>query len=313
MTETVVETKTYKISFGDYRAQAISLGAGLHLLERVVDGQSRQLTETYDAGSKPPLGSGMTLAPWPNRIRDGKFDFGGTSHELEITEPAANNAIHGLVRRRNWDLVEHTDAGVQQSIEVGQHPGWPYSLRLTVTHELSDDGLTVTHTATNEGPEAAPFGLGIHPFIRVGDVPIAECTLEIPASEYLPLESTRNLPEGPPVPVAGTENDFTAPRPLAGVWLDTPFTSVVPDSSGIARYVLRAPDGTGTVLWADDAFGWVQVFTAYPERGKPYLDRDLALAVEPMTCPPDAFNSGLDVVVLEPGQVWVGKWGVTDE
>ena len=313
MTETVVETKTYPISFGDYRARAISLGAGLHVLERIVDGQSVQLTETYDSASKPPLGSGMTLAPWPNRIRDGKFDFGGMSHQLDITEPAANNAIHGLVRRRNWDLVEHSEARVQQSIEVGQHSGWPYALRLTVTHELGGDGLTVTHTATNEGPGAAPFGLGVHPFIRVGDVPIADCALEIAATSYLPLEPTRNLPDGPPQPVAGTENDFTTPRSLAGVWLDTPFTGVVPDGDGIARHVLRAPDGSATALWSDAAFGWVQVFTAYPERGKPYLNRDLALAVEPMTCPPDAFNSGLDVIVLEPGQTWSGRWGVTGE
>jgi aldose 1-epimerase len=133
-------------------------------------------------------------------------------------------------------------------------------------------------------------------------VPLDECRLELPATTYLPMERERNLPTGTSQPVAGTEFDFRTARPLQGVWLDTPFSALVPDADGRVRTVLRAPDGTGTVLWTEPAFRWVQVFTADPSHDQAYPGRGRALAVEPMTCPPDAFNSRIDMMVLEPGE-----------
>lgn len=296
----------YRIRSGDHEAEVVARGAGLRMLTR----SGRALTETWPAQERPPLSAGLVLAPWPNRIRDGRFFFDGVDHQLALTEPARDNAIHGLVRRDDWTLVDHTVNRVEQTIRIGLHKGWPYPLQLTVAHELSPDGLTVTHTATNVGATPAPFGLGVHVFLRVGDVPLDECTLRLPAGTHLPLDPERRLPSGPSRSVAGTEYDFTRPRLLAGVSLDTPFSSIVPDPDGRARHELRAPDGTGTVLWTDRSFGWAQVFTADPERGQGYPDRGRALAIEPMTCPPDAFNSGMDQVVLAPGSDWSGTWGV---
>ncbi len=303
----------YPIAFGDYRAEVVSTGAGLRLLERVRDGKPWPLTETWAAGSKPPLSAGLVLAPWPNRIADGRFYFDGVDHELEITEPARNNASHGLVRRRDWTLDEHTDARVTQSIDVGLHKGWPYPMRLSVTHELGANGLTVTHTAVNTGGVPAPYGLGIHTFVRAGDAPLDECTLLLPAGVRLQMEPKRMLPVGPPLPVRDTEYDFTTARSLRGVWLDTPFSSFIVDYDGRARAVLRPPTGPATVLWTDNDFRWIQVFTADPERDQAYPGRGRALAVEPMTCPPNAFNSGIDQVVLEPGQTWSAQWGMVSE
>ncbi|WP_042940121.1 aldose 1-epimerase family protein [Rhodococcus sp. AW25M09] len=305
----MADTQTYSLNSGKYRADISAVGAGLRVLE--YDGAP--LTETWEAGTKPPLSAGLVLAPWPNRTADGTFTFGGVDHRMEITEPSRNNASHGFVRRVAWALVERTDSRVEQSADVGTHPGWPFSLTVTVVHELSADGLTVTASATNTGDTSAPFGMGFHTYARVGDVPLDECTLEFSAGTRLPLDPVRNLPVGTSVPTADTEYDFRQARSLQGVQLDTPFSASLPDVDGRANHVLRGPDGAATVLWTDSNFGWVQVFTADPANDQAYPDRGRALAIEPMTCPPDALNSEIDLIVLEPGQTWSGTWGMRYE
>lgn len=305
----MADAQTYSLTSGKYRADIAAVGAGLRVLE--YDGAA--LTETWAAGSKPPLSAGLVLAPWPNRTADGTFAFEGVEHRLEISEPSRNNASHGFVRRVAWTLVEHTGSRVEQSVDVGTHEGWPFSLTVTVVHELSVDGLTVTASAKNLGDSAAPYGMGFHTFVRVGDVPLDECTLEFSAGTRLPLDPVRSLPVGGSVPTADTEYDFREPRTMQDVHLDTPFSASLPDGDGRANHVLRGPDGTATVLWTDSSFGWVQVFTADPANDQAYPDRGRALAIEPMTCPPDALNSEIDVIVLEPGHTWSGTWGMRYE
>ncbi|WP_424805475.1 aldose 1-epimerase family protein [Rhodococcus sp. 27YEA15] len=302
----------FEIRAGGYRAEIAAAGAGLRLLDYHGSTGRRALTETWDLGSKPPLSAGLVLAPWPNRIRDGRFFFDGIEHQLEITEPAFGNASHGFVRRRNWDLVEHTYERVELSVDVGLHKGWPYPLQLTTRYAVDDAGLTVTHTATNNGGIPAPFGLGMHTFVRAGDFPLDECALHLAAGTRLDIDPERMLPSGSSRTVEGTEFDFRTPRLLAGVQLDTPYSALAVDVDGTGRtqHELLAPDGTGTALWTSREFAWIQAFVADPANGKGYPDRGRALALEPMTCPPDAFNSGIDVLVLDPGRTWSASWGI---
>lgn len=300
----------FPIRYGDYRAEVVPVGAGLRMLERMVAGRPWPLTETWPAGTRPPLSAGLVLAPWPNRIYNGRFTFAGVEHQLEITEPARYNAIHGLVRRREWRIDEHVEHRVATSIEIGLEQGWPYPLRLTMTYELGAKGLTVTNSAINTGTVPAPYGYGMHSFVRAGDTPLDACTLQLPAGVQLPLDPDYLVPTGGSVPVAGTRFDFTRPRPMKGVWLDTPFSALVSDMDGIVRAVLRPPAGPMTVLWAQPRYRWMQIFTADPSHGQAYPGRGRALAIEPMTCPPDAFNSGIDVIVLEPGEEWKASWGL---
>lgn len=301
----------FEIRGGGYRAEIAAAGAGLRLLDHEGPSGRRALTETWELGSKPPLSAGLVLAPWPNRIRDGHFMFDGIEHQLEITEPDLNNASHGFVRRRNWNLVDHTFDRVELSVDVGLHKGWPYPLVLSIVYSVDETGLTVTHTATNKGATPSPFGLGIHPFIRVGDFPLDECSLHLAAGTRLPIDPERMLPNAYSQAVEGTDFDFRTPRPLEGVQLDTPFSALdVVDGSGRTQHELLAPDGTGTALWTTREFPWIQAFIADPANGKGYPDRGRALALEPMTCPPDAFNSGIDMLILGPGETWSGVWGI---
>ncbi|AOW93363.1 aldose epimerase [Rhodococcus sp. WMMA185] len=299
----------FEIRGGGYRADIAVKGAGLRQLELDCPEGPMALSETWEIGTRPPLSAGLILAPWPNRIRNGRFTFDGIEHQLEITEPGFDNAIHGFVRFTDWSVVNHADDRIELAIDVRLHKGWPYPVRLTVDYALDYDGLTVTHTATNTGAIPAPFGMGFHSFVRVGDFPLDECTLRLSAGTRVPLDE-RMLPNGGSQPVAGTYYDFTSPRKLKSVALDTPFSALDVDVDGRSRHELRAPDGSGTVLWAAREFGWLQAFVADPDAGRPYPGRGRALALEPMTCPPDAFNSGIDLLVLDPGQKWTGRWGM---
>jgi aldose 1-epimerase len=185
---------------------------------------------------------------------------------------------------------------------VAPQPGWPVPLATGVRYGVDASGLTVTHTVRNVGAEPVPFGVGAHPYLRAGAAATDDCTLTLAAQTSLPLEG--GLPTGPAVPVAG-ELDLRAGRPLRGMALDHAFGGCVPAAGdALVRHRLEGPDGA-VELWAEPDFGWVQVFTPadHPGRGR-------AVAVEPMTCPPDALNSGEGLITLAPGAEWTGSWGI---
>jgi len=284
-----------EIAYGAARAGIVAEGAGLKSFE--VGGVP--YVETYE--DEPPMGCGAVLVPWPNRTAGGRWVLDGAEQRLDITEPARGNAIHGLVRRIPWDVVEHAGSRVTLEARVAG-AGWPVELRTSITYALDDDGLSVSHAVHNTGSGRTPFGVGAHPYPRAGLSATDETSLSLAATTVLPLDPATMVPSGPAVPVGG-DHDFRTARLLAGVDLDTPFGGCEP-VDGLVRHVLRGPAGAVEV-WGDPDFKWVQVYTPadFPGRGR-------AVAVEPMTCPPDALNSGVDLLWLDPGRSWSGRWGL---
>lgn len=297
----------HEITAGPVRAVVRARGAALRLLE--LDGVP--LTESYPPDTKPPIACGVGLVPWPNRVGDGRFDFGGTTHQLELTEPAKHNASHGLLRHVAFDLVTRTETAVEQAAHLsGEDAGWPWPLHVLVRHEVVPGGIDVTTSVTNTGTEPAPLGVGFHPYLRVGDLRVDDVSLQLSATRQLPLDPERSLPSGPVRSVVGTELDFSAGRSLAGVSLDHSLTGLVVEPDGLVRHRVRGPDGSGVCLWAEPVFGWVQVFVTDADGEKSFPGRGRALAVEPMTCPPDALRSGTDVITVAPGETWSASWGI---
>src|SRR5580704_16773663 len=92
----------HDIAAGDYLATITELGAGLRALRYRGD---PVITE-YGPDELPPAGSGQLLAPWPNRVDHGRYSFDGASYQLDLSEPAHDNAIHGLTRWTGWELVD---------------------------------------------------------------------------------------------------------------------------------------------------------------------------------------------------------------
>jgi aldose 1-epimerase len=288
----------WTIRSGEHEAVLVEVGGGL----RAYRYAGREVLDGYKADEICPASAGSVLAPWPNRVRDGRYTTDGVTHQLALSEPEANNAIHGLVRWLPWRAVEVTGDAVTVECVLPAQPGYPWTLRLGTTWRVDADGLRGTHRATNLSDRAAPFGLGVHPYLAV-PVPVDDVVLSVPARTRLLLDS-RKLPIGA-ARMTGGDHDFSTPRAIGPAHLDDAFGDV-PD--GGSRVELSTVDGKAIAsVWADAAFRWWQVFTGDPLPG-PRARR--SVAVEPMTCPPDAFHSGRDVVAIEPGGTWHGSWGI---
>ena len=280
----------YEIEHGDLSAVVTEVGATLRSLTR----RGRELLWTFGAEEVPRGFAGATLLPWPNRIRDGAYRFGDESHQLAISEPGFNTAIHGLAVALPWAMTARTRSSITLAAVVYPQPGWAGTVRVALTYALDGDGLTVRFRSENAGDVAVPFGYGAHPLFAFPD--LDEVQLSLPFGRQLQVDE-RLLPTG----LGDVEEalDFREPRPIGRTGFDTAFTGA-PE-----RWEVRAkgPDHAIT-LWADEAFDWVQLYSS-PDR--------TGLAIEPMTCGPDAFNEGPthdDVVTLAPGGSTSGSWGV---
>jgi aldose 1-epimerase len=292
----------HDISAGDYAATIAELGAGLRRLSY----QGRAIIVGYEADEVPPAGAGQLLIPWPNRVDGGRYSFGGESHQLDLSEPAAGNAIHGLTRWASWSAGPVAADTVELRHTLLSQPGYPFCLELSVRYHLSaGEGLQVSVAARNAGSRPAPYGTGQHPYLTAGTPLIDGCELELPAARWLPADD-RGIPSGGPEDITGTPFDFRARRPIGDTRMDHAFTSLVRDSGGRARARLAGP-GTELAFWAGPGYQWLQVFSGDalgPDR------RRRALAIEPMTCPPNALVTGDDLLTLAPGEQVVHSWGL---
>lgn len=292
----------FRIQAGEYTAAVTAQGGALRELRH----RERDLIVPFPAGGPIPDYRGIIAAPWPNRIADGRYSFEGSEYEVPVNEPERGCALHGLVFPLDWSLESHDESSVQLSCTPEPTAGYPHRLRIDVEYRLSEDGLHSRVTATNLGGSAAPYGLCPHPYLVAGPAPLDDWILEVPAGSFLEVTPDRLLPKETR-PVEGHEFDFRTPRAISATEIDHAFTDIAFDGGGQARVLVRDPGGTGVGMSWDPECRWLQIHTA--DKLPPALNR-LGLAVEPMTCPPDAFNSGVDVIRLEPRAVHQAGWSI---
>jgi aldose 1-epimerase len=291
-----------EIALGAQRAVVVQVGGGI----RTYSADGRELLDGYGPDEHCRSGRGQMLIPWPNRIEDGSYVFDGQRHQLPLTEPERSNAIHGLVRWASWQVGAREPSRVVLEHVIHPRPGYPFTLALSVEYALSDGGLTVRTAATNLGADACPYGSGAHPYLTLGGATIDPLVLRVPAGRVL-VSDERGLPVGSE-PVDGTERDFRAGRPIGATKLDNAFTHLERDPDGRARVSLHHPgSGDSIILWVDEHYPYLMLFTGDP---LPDVNRR-ALAVEPMTCPPNAFRSGDSVIRLQPGESTSSSWGIS--
>ena len=284
---------------GPYRAVVTEVGAGLRLLQYA----GRDLVMSYPAGTMRPRFAGSLLAPWPNRIRDGRYQLDGTSYQLPVTEPERGNALHGLVIWERFDAQRHDDAAVTLTHQLVPTPGYPFEIEIEAHYELGDGGLTTTITARNVGRTTAPWGTAAHPYLLGGDGRVDTWTLSLPAGQVLDVTPDRRLPEscGP----VRQDLDFRVPREIGSAEIDHAFTGLVPDTDGLARVRLYGRSHGVQCTWDPAVLPWVQVHTGDLPDSE---ESRRGVALEPMTCPPDAFNSGTGLVQLAPGAEHTAAW-----
>jgi aldose 1-epimerase len=289
---------------GRQEATVVEVGGGLRTY-RVDD---TDIVAGYADDEVCRAGRGQVLMPWPNRIRDGKYTFAGSDLQLGLTEAVLRNANHGLVRWAAWQLHWHSDDWSALTVRTRLHPqpGWNGILDLSVNYVLDPDGLSVSAHATNVGDAPLPFGFGAHPYIALGETPLAQVQLTIPAAREV-LVDEQLIPTG--TAAVRAEVDFRTARALGETALDTAFTDLSRSGTTGPWEVVVSGLATGDVtVWGDESLDWVQVFTA---KGRDSgVDGVRGIAVEPMSCPANAFNSGEGLLVLEPGQSWTGQWGI---
>jgi aldose 1-epimerase len=289
------------ISFGSQRAVVVEFGGGL----RAYSQSNRAILDGYGPDEQARSGRGQLLIPWPNRLQDGSYEFDGRGHQLPLTEPERGNAIHGLVRWTPWKIGARESHRVVMKHVIYPQPGYPFTVGLEVEYVLSETGLSVQTTAGNLGTEPCPYGCGQHPYLTLGTDTIDTNQLLAPGRRVL-VSDERDLPTGSET-VEGTEFDFRAGRRIGTTKLDNAFTDLERGDDGRARVELRDPEGgTAATLWVDERYEYLMLFTGDT---RPDVNRR-SLAVEPMTCPPNAFRTGESLIRLEPGQSVTSAWGI---
>ena len=299
----------YTLEYGRQRAIVTEVGATLRSWR--LDGF--ELLDGFAADSPGTAYRGKVLMPWPNRLRAGRYSFAGADHAAALTEPERGNAMHGLVTWVNWDVDQRSGSSVTLSHRLHAQPGYPFVLDLSVDYALTDDGLEITLRAANAGDAAAPFGAGLHPYLALGGGRADAAWLRVPARSWLPVDD-RLVPTGEAAEVDGTPYDFRGGREIADARVDTCFTDVARGPDGLARSELVY--GTGgarrrLTVWMDGAYSHLQVYTS--DEDPDPARRRRSIAVEPMTCAPDAFNNGRGLLVLEPGDSFRGRCGIVPD
>jgi aldose 1-epimerase len=284
--------RQYPIAAGPFEAVVTEVGAGL----RRFSYGDRDVTRPYGEDELTPKGCGAVLVPWPNRISGGRYRFDGVDYQLALTEPDKGNASHGLARWARWTPLDHAANRVTMTTGVVPQPGWPFELTVVVTYALDPElGLSVSARALNAGVRRMPFGMGFHPYIATGTEPMSKVAVRLAAAERI-VTDDQSIPIGRRR-VDGTPYDLAKGSKLGSLRLDDAFTGLGPGRTTVEVTAGRQ----GARVWMDEAFPYTQLFTNEVLGG---------VAVEPMTCPANAFNSGDGLIVLEPGQAWAGNWGI---
>ena len=270
---------------GAYTAHVVSVGAALASLTF----NGRDVTLPFDPNVLTKGYFGKTLAPWPNRITEATYTWNGERMDVPRNEIETGAALHGLVSWTDWTVVHSDSDSATMSTFLPPQYGYPFALDLSVTYALSAErGLSITIYAKNVGSEPAPYGCSHHPYITIGQQSIDAMTLTVPAGKVFDVDKRLA-----PVELKDVEDldlDFRSGRLIGSQSVDHAFTEL-PDGTW---QVSLCDEGGSSVSVTSDA-PWVQVYSG-DQQGR------IATAVEPMTCPPDAFNSGIDLIVLEPGE-----------
>ncbi|MHB8440141.1 MAG: aldose 1-epimerase family protein [Acidimicrobiales bacterium] len=293
----------YVIGHGVARAVITEVGAAVR--EYSLGGVD--IVDGFAVSDMCSAARGQVLAPWPNRLGDGRYEFSGRRARAALDEPERSNAIHGLVRFRPWTLLSQAQNVVVLGIELDPQPGYPWRIGIEIEYRLGRDGLSVRVAADNRDEVAAPFGIGFHPYLTVGTPTVDTARLRIGSRSVLRTDE-RGLPVGTG-PASGSELDFNVARPIGPTQLDTCYFDLSRDAHGVTRAQLAHPDSDRRIeLWMDRSFDYLMAYTA------DHVERDRcrrSVALEPMSCPPDALRSGTGLVRLDPGASWTGHWGIT--
>lgn len=256
--------------------------------QKVLDGN-----ETEELLKEDFICKGDFLVPFPNRVCDGIYTFEGQTHQLYPNETDRGHALHGFLMKKECELVSH-DEGEESAVVIfrttftkGEFQGYPFDLEITISFTLKEKALDIKITAKNTGTSKAPYGIGWHPYLTANKK-IDDCNLRIPAKKIMEVRADKEL-----IPTEKLlDNEFGSElRTIGDTQLDTCFADLV-------DHTVRFEN---IELWMDETMQYFQSYTP---------DERMSIAVEPMSCAPDAFNNGLGLIILEPQKSVSHKFGI---
>lgn len=246
-------------------------------------------------------GRAWIMAPFSNRVDDGKYNFDGKAHDLGVTDEKNRVILHGFVNNIMCDVTAQQADDRQarvtfttSALRPGAFAGYPFSVDVSITYTLTGNRLDVEITGKNVGKEDAPFGCGWHPYFKTGENGINSLELSIPAATTIAVVEKRLLPlPGKDAYVSldkAPQLDFRPNRPAGGNVLgtrviDSAFTDLKPDADGWIRTRLFDP-ANGMTITVFQERGLMHVFTGDP---LPFRPRH-SVAMEPVECMTNAYN-----------------------
>lgn len=264
------------LGFNCYSFEASSVSGPVAMLWAAAD---------FTSGEGRASGSGIPLLfPFPGRIRQGRFRFGGREFSIPAGD-GRGNAIHGFVLNRPWRIVEQSNARVAGEFQpatddpsILEH--WPADFRLRVTYSVAGGALAASIEVENPADVPLPFGFGAHPYFRLplgGQSTAEQCRVTVPVTQQWELIDL--LPTGQSLPV---EEDHTlrAGGELNAEQFDSVFSGVQFTDGQCAARIDDPAAGRSLSIRFDDNFAHCVVYTP-PHRE--------AICIEPYTCVPDAF------------------------
>jgi aldose 1-epimerase len=241
----------------------------------------------------------ILLIPFPNRICDGTYNFEGKTYKLPINKPKEQNAIHGFVWNKHFEiteslLLEHKAIITLQYQYPGDYEGFPFPFRTQLRYTLSENELIIAIHITNTGTSGMPLGIGWHPYYTL-QKNINELYLQLPACDMLETDS-RMIPTGRKIAF----QKFDHLNQIQHMHFD--HCLVFKNNAPVFETILRDPVLNHTLrIWQENVFGYMQIYIP-PDRN--------CIALEPMTCAVNAFNNREGLIVLHAGQTTGGSLGV---
>lgn len=244
--------------------------------------------EEFNNNAIPEFRSSV-LVPFPNRVNKGKYTFNGIEYQLPINFKSEGNAIHGLVAEVEFNKIKvDQENGVLECTYtcLEGFEGYPFAFDLNLIFRIGAAGITLLMSIENKGKEPMPAGLGYHPYFTLGKK--VNClNLQLPKAEIL---AHRNL-----IPT-GEKKSFDALNnspELGDLILDDCLELVGEDGENHYTTLLVDSEAQTGLVISQMGGSFLQIYTP--------THRDF-IAIEPMTCAPDAFNNGIGLAVINPGQ-----------
>lgn len=260
--------------------------------------------------ARPTAYGNPILFPFPNRIRNGRWQFEGETYQFD-KPPESPTTIHGLLLNQPYQVDKHAadenGATLVCSLNSGDFPEvirqFPFPFTIQIAYTLKDAVLTMRIAIKNTGDRNMPMGFGIHPYFSTnltGAADASEALITVPAAKYWKLDDVL-VPTGQQNDVTGTL-DLRNGQPFGQLKLDHVFTDVQLVDN-VSRCLIENKDTGHTLVMESDAIFRELVVYTPPGRD--------AICFEPYTCPTDAINleaRGIPagVIVLAPNETFSG-------